>query len=295
MQRRTLLASAAALATTGLAGCSGEDGDGNGDGTAESTATPTPTPAPAEDVAWRDGDALEAETLAEVHGDTVVEAGSVRVFSEADTEYGGEERPDQWLFSQTYDARFDRERERQFLEQDVVEVDETTTAYVADGTAYYRLATDAETRYQSESVERSSEEFDAEMRREALAGVGGLGGWNLTVDGATTHAGVAVTRFAADEFDSERSIPETIESASATVLVDADGVVRHIEQTWAGTHAGEDATITITIDFEGIGDTTVAEPEWLDEARDATSGDETETESDSTTESARLRGGDLTR
>lgn len=292
MQRRTLLAGAAALATTGLAGCSGEDGDGEGDGTAESTATdePTPTPAPAEDVAWRDGDELDAETLAEVHGDAVVEAGSVRVFSEADTEYGGEERPDQWLFSQTYDARFERDRERQFLEQDIVEVDETTTAYVADGTAYYRLATDEGTRYQSESVERSSEEFDAEMRREALAGVGGLGGWNLTVDGATTHEGVAVTRFTADEFESERSIPETVESSSATVLVDADGVVRHIEQTWDGTHAGEDATIAIIIDFEEIGDTTVAEPEWLDEARDAASGDETE--SDSTAESARLRGGD---
>ncbi|WP_058367410.1 DUF7537 family lipoprotein [Haloparvum sedimenti] len=289
MHRRRLLAGAAALATTGLAGCSSEGGDGEGDGTAEQTetATSSPTPVPAEDVEWRDGDALAAETLAEVHGDAVVEAGSVRVFSEADTEYGGEERPDQWLFSQTYDARFERERERQFLEQDITEVDETTTAYIADGTAYYRLATDAETRYQSESVDRTTAEFDAEMRREALAGVGGLDGWNLTVDGATTHEGVAVTRFTADAYEPERTIPETVESAAATVLVDADGVVRYIEQTWDGTHAGEDATITITIEFEGIGDTTVAEPAWLDEARDASDGGDGGT----ATESARLRGG----
>ncbi|GAB3415700.1 hypothetical protein GCM10027435_12200 [Haloparvum alkalitolerans] len=288
MHRRRLLAGAAALATTGLAGCSSEGGDGEDDGTVEppETATPSPTPVPAEDVEWRDGDALAAETLAEVHGDAVVEAGSVRVFSEADTEYGGEERPDQWLFSQTYDARFERERERQFLEQDITEVDETTTAYIADGTAYYRLATDAETRYQSESVDRTTAEFDAEMRREALAGVGGLDGWNLTVDGATTRDGVAVTRFTADAYEPERTIPETVESAAATVLVDADGVVRHIEQTWAGTHAGEDATITITIEFEGIGDTTVAEPGWLDEARDATGGSDGGT----ATESARVRG-----
>lgn len=265
MHRRTLLSGAATLAAAGIAGCSDDDpaGGGNGNG----TETPDATPAPADDVGWRDGDELNVEELTRTHAEALVGAGSFRVFSEADTEHSGEERPGDWLFSQTYESRFEADRERQFLEQDLTEVAETTTAYVADGMAYYRLESEDGTRYQTEAVERTPEEFQGAMQGEALTGVRGLEQWNMQVDGATTHEGREVTRFTADEFEGDRGIPTETTEAEATVLIDGDGIVRHIEQTWVGTHEEQDVTVTVTIDFLDVGETTVDEPAWVEEAR----------------------------
>ncbi|WP_430504255.1 DUF7537 family lipoprotein [Haloparvum sp. PAK95] len=288
MQRRTLLASAATLATAGLAGCSGLGGDGGYGGGNGGDGDGTPTPVPASDVEWREGDGLNVEVLLESHTTALVEAGSFRVVSTADTSHDGDERPKDWLFSQTYESRFELERERQFLEQDLTELEETQTAYVADGTALYRIEKDGEVQYSSEPVERTTAEFKKAMEQEAGAGVRGLDQWALSVDGAVARDGRELTRFVADEFTGERGIPSEIESASAEVLIDSDGVVRSISQTWEGTHEEQSVTVGVDIEFQGVGETTVAEPEWADEAR---SSGGTATESDGSNTSGKLRGG----
>ena len=270
MQRRTLLASGAALATAGLAGCSGQGGDGGyGGGYGGGDGDGTPTPVPASEVAWREGDGLNVEALLESHATALVEAGSFRVVSTADTSHDGDERPGEWLFSQRYESRFELEQERQLLEQDLTELGETQTAYVAGGTALYRIEKDGEVQYSSEPVDRTTAQFETAMEQEAGVGVRGLDQWVLSVDGAVARDGRELTRFTAGEFTGERGIPTEIESASAEVLIDADGVVRSISQSWEGTHEEQSVSVGVDIEFLGVGETTVAEPEWADEARSA--------------------------
>lgn len=278
MHRRTLLASTATLATAGLAGCSGLGGDGDAD-------DGTPTPVPASEVEWREGDGLDVETLVSSHATALVEAGSFVLFSTADTSHDGEERPDNWLFSQTYEAQFELERERQLLKQELTELDESQYAYVADDTALYRLEKGGEVQYSAETVERTTEQFQNVMEQEATAGVRGLDQWTMTVDGAVDRDGRVLTRFTADEFTGERGVPSEIDSASAEVLIDDGGVVREISQLWEGTHEAQSVSVGVDIEFRGIGETTVAEPEWAAAAR-SSSGTET---AESNT-SGRLRG-----
>lgn len=286
MHRRTLLAGGAALATAGLAGCSGSGGGGAyGGGNGGDDGTPTPVPA--SEAEWREGDGLNVEALLESHTTALLEAGSFRVVSTADTSHDGDERPGDWLFSQRYESRFELERERQFLQQDLTELEETQTAYVADGTALYRIDKDGEVQYSSESVERTTAQFRKAMEQEAGVGVRGLDQWTLSVDGAVARDGRELTRLTADEFTGERGIPSEIESASAAVLIDSEGVVRSISQTWEGTHEEQSVSIGVDIEFRGVGETTVPEPEWADEAR---SSGGTATESDGTNTSGKLRG-----
>jgi hypothetical protein len=77
-------------------------------------------------------------------------------------------------------------------------------------------------------------------------------------------------RFTADSFEGERTIPETVETASATVHVYESGVVPRLEQSWAGPHGGQEATVDVGIDYRDLG-ATVPEPDWAEEARADTS------------------------
>lgn len=265
MRRRTVLATAAAAVTTGIAGCSGD-----GSSTDAEAQTPEPTPDP--DAEWIDGDRIDVASLEEVHVETAVEEGSFTVRSTADTSHSGDERPEEWLFSQDLVSRFDGEAELQTLSQELHDVDETTAAYVTTDRAYIRYQVDEETEYQAQDLDRTTDTFRKIMRDEARTGLRGLGDWDLTYAESTTVDGRTAFHYEGSDYTGERSIPGDVEEADVDVLVDERGFVNRIEQTYLGEHEGQDAEIQVTIAYENLGETEITEPDWVDEAREATDG-----------------------
>ncbi len=279
MNRRRLLASLGTGAAVGIAGCSGDDGDDSGGPLDDGPDRPFA------DAGWRDGDGLALEALAEAHAQAFVDAGGFTLFSTAETSHDGDAEPTPWLPSQTYESSYDLENGRQYVRQEITEAAETdvTELYVAGDELLFRRRADGETRYDRQSVDRSEDDLEESMRQEALTGIRvegetesgeteyeGLNRWNPTSDGEGEVRGEATARFTADEFDGERNIPETVETASATTHVYEGGVVPRLEQSWAGEHDGGEATVDVDIDYRDPG-AEIPEPDWVADAREATS------------------------
>ena len=268
MDRRRVLAGIAAGVTVGTAGCGDESGD-------ESADRPFP------DAEWRDGDGLALAPLAESHAETLVDAGGVTLYSTATTEHDGDDEPSPWLPSQTYESRYDLENGRQYLRQEIPGETEVSELYVADGMALFRQQMGDDVQYDRQPVERADGAVASAMREEVVTGIRvereagsdgeafeeGLSQWNPTTDGGAEIRGEQTARFTSETFDGDRSIPATIETASATVHVYESGVVPQISQSWEGEHDGQQATTTIDIDYQDVG-ATLTEPEWVDEARE---------------------------
>ncbi|WP_423996137.1 DUF7537 family lipoprotein [Halorubrum trapanicum] len=270
MDRRRFLAGVGAGAAVGAAGCLGGDGSDR----------------PFPDADWRAEDGLDVATLAERHADALVAAGGATLSSAAATSHDGDAEPSPWLPSQEYESRYDLENGRQYVRQEVTETDEPDVSelYVADGTAFIRRRTADGTRYARQSTDRSAAELESAMRSEMVTGIRvegetesgeteyeGLNLWNPTSDGEGEVRGEATARFTADAFEGDRDIPETVETASATVHVYASGVVPRLVQSWAGEHDGQEATVDVDIDYLDLG-ATVSEPGWVETAREETSG-----------------------
>ena len=270
MDRRRFLAGIGTGAAVGVAGCLGGD----------SADRPFP------DADWRTEDGLDVATLAERHADALVDAGGATLFSTAATSHDGDETPTPWLPSQEYEAAYDLENERQYVRQAVTETAEADVSelYVADGAALIRRETGGETRYSRQSTDRSASELESAMRSEVVTGIRvesetasgetayeGLNLWNPTSDGAGEVRGEETARFTSDAFEGDRDVPETVETASATVHVYESGVVPRLEQSWAGEHDGQGASVDVDIDYRDLG-ATVSEPAWAETAREETSG-----------------------
>ncbi|WP_435094873.1 DUF7537 family lipoprotein [Halorubrum sp. N11] len=286
MDRRRFLAGVGTGVTVGIAGCSGDgdgvdggggdDGDdGNGDGSDR----------PFSDADWRDEDGLDVAVLSQRHVEALVDAGGVTLFSTAETTYDGDEEPTPWLPSQEYESAYDLENGRQYVRQELTETDETEISelYVADGEALIRQQTGDETQYGRQSVDRSADDLKTGMESEVMTGIRveretaegetryeGLNLWNPTSDGEGEVRGEPTARFTADSFEGDRNVPETVETASATVHVYESGVVPRLRQSWAGEHDGQQATVDVDIDYRDPG-ATVPEPDWVEEAREDSS------------------------
>ena len=295
MNRRRVLATLGAAATVGVAGCnddgtggngaadgsSGADGGSDGGGGAEADgAFP--------DADWRDGDGLEVETLAARHVASTVDAGGVTLLSTAVTTHDGDAEPTPWLRSQEYESSYDLGNERQYLRQELTDTDEPDVSelYVADGEALIRRRIGATVRYDRRTVDRSTAEFETGMRREATTGIRppdpdgedeaesvshGLESWDPTIDGRGTADGEPTARFVSDAFAGDRPIPETTETAAATVDVVESGFVPLIAQSWDGPHDGTTASVAVDIEYRDRG-ARVAEPDWATDARAAANG-----------------------
>jgi hypothetical protein len=282
MNRRRFLAGLGVGAAVGLAGCGGDNGDSDGDGTGGSPDGGSDRPFA--DAEWRDGDGLALETLAETHAESFVEAGGFTLFSTAETSHDGDTDPTPWLPSQTYESGYDLENGRQYVRQEITasEEPEVTELYVAGDELLFRRQVDGETQYDREAVDRSESDLENALRQEALTGIRieseteseemqyeGLNRWTVTSDGEGEVSGEPTARFTAGEFTAERNIPETVETASATVHVYEAGVVPRLEQSWSGEHDGQQATVDVDIDYRDPG-AEIPEPDWVADARDAT-------------------------
>jgi len=281
MDRRRFLAGATTGVTVWIAGCAGDGNDGDDDGNGESGDS-----RPFDGADWRDGDGLDVETLAERHTEALVNAGGVTLFSTAETDHDGDEEPAPWLPSQEYESSYDLENERQYIRQAIADGEETDRSelYIADGEALFRQQIGDRTQYDRQPIDRSSDDLTELMRAEVVTGIRvesetaageteyeGLNLWNPTSDGESEVRGERTARFIADAFDGERSVPETVDTAAATVYVTESGVVPRLEQTWEGEHDGQGASVDVDIDYRDLG-ATLSEPDWIEDARDATSG-----------------------
>ncbi|EMA60812.1 DUF7537 family lipoprotein [Halorubrum lipolyticum] len=273
MDRRRFLTGVGTGVAVGIAGCL--DGDGGDDGPDR----------PFPDAEWRDEDGLDVAALSESHVESLVDAGGVTLFSTAETTHDGDAEPTPWLPSQEYESVYDLENGRQYVRQELTEAESTDVAelYVADGEALVRQRIGDETQYGRQPVDRPADYLEEAMRAEVVTGIRvegettsgeaeyeGLNLWNPTSDGEGEVRGEPTARFTADAFEGDRSVPETVETASATVHVYESGVVPRLEQSWAGEHDGREATVDVDIDYRDPG-ATVSEPDWVEAAREETS------------------------
>ena len=267
MDRRRFLVGAGAGVAVGIAGCLGGGSD-----------------RPFPDADWREEGGLDVAALAESHAEALVGAGGATLFSTAETGHDGDAEPGPWLPSQEYESAYDLENGRQYVRQELTETEETDVSelYVADGEALVRQQVGDETQYGRQSTDRSDGELEEAMRAEVVTGIRvegetaggeteyeGLNLWNPTSDGESEVRGEPTARFTADSFEGNRNIPETVETASATVHVYESGVVPRLKQSWAGPHDGQDATVDVGIDYRDLG-ATVPEPDWVEVAREDT-------------------------
>ncbi|ELZ38380.1 hypothetical protein C471_10480 [Halorubrum saccharovorum DSM 1137] len=268
MDRRRFLVGVGTGVAIGTAGCLGGGSD-----------------RPFPDAEWRNKDGLDVAALSERHVEALVDAGGATLFSTAETTHDGETEPSPWLPSQEYESAYDLENGRQYVRQTVTESEETDVSelYVADDVALIRQQSGDETQYGRQPVDRSGDDLESAMRSEVVTGIRvegetaggeteyeGLNLWNPTSDGEGEVRGEPTARFTADSFEGDRNVPETVETAAATVHVYESGVVPRLEQSWAGDHDGQEATVDVDIDYRDLG-ATVSEPEWVAAAREETS------------------------
>lgn len=268
MDRRRFLAGVGAGFAVGVAGCADAGTDG-----------------PFDDADWRDGDGLDVTVLAERHTETLVDAGGVTLFSTAETSHDGEEQPNPWLPSQEYESRYDLENGRQYVRQEIPDdgEPEVSELFIAGDEALFRQRIGDRVQYDRQPIDLTDSRLVETMRSEVVTGIRvegettadeteyeGLNMWNLTSDGEGSVRGESTARFVADTFDGDRTIPSTIETASATVHVLESGVVPQIDQSWEGDHDGQTVAVDIGIDYRDPG-AEIPEPEWLEDAREATS------------------------
>jgi hypothetical protein len=252
MSGRRYAAVVAVAAMLVLAGCgAGGGGDGSsGDGggpTATATVTPTPTPETVEYPAGLSEDGFENATLfLERHRGALTSGPSYAV--RMDVTVGSE--------TQTLRASTDPETER-IRSQTERNGDLDYDIYYADGTQYVRQVNDGSGTYGT---------TDATFRSAAE----GLNGGqflttvvllNLSATGVTTENGQTVVTY---EILGPRSTSEGIAEADGTVRVNAEGRLVAFEYDLVSTEGRE---VSVTWERTGVGETTVEEPDWLEQAQ----------------------------
>lgn len=264
MDRRLLaVAGVALLATT--AGCS-LLGGGTATPTPTEQPTATPTDAPFE---YPEGFAAsgvtDGATAAETHRAAITDLDSFTVTYDATLATGNE------TITVDYDQPSDLADQRALLQFRVSSEQRfygsTTQFYTAD-TVYVRSKMPRnETTYSNESQA---------FNESALAASQFVGPLltDVRYGEATvlTRNGEPMARYEATELVSARAVfgegitTENVSSFSATLWVDADGVVRRVEYSATVDQGDSSRSVDATIQVSGIGDTAVERPDWVDRA-----------------------------
>lgn len=147
--------------------------------------------------------------------------------------------------------------------------------YFAEGRFYRREVADGNVSYQVGTFVGNPAFTGAAVIREYMSAA------QYEPAGTATRGDEPVVVLAADREDLRPNdvIPvDGTESFGSRVLVDADGVIRAFSFVATGTTAGGSPfVVRVELRVTGIGDTVVGSPDWLDEAREATSDDGTTT------------------
>jgi hypothetical protein len=89
--------------------------------------------------------------------------------------------------------------------------------------------------------------------------------YDFGFDGNVTREGTPLYRFSADSFAATNQRPRNTTDPSATLLVDRAGVIQSAHFSFENANTGQD--LSLSIRTTAVGDVTVAEPDWTDEAR----------------------------
>ncbi|PSQ27832.1 hypothetical protein BRD03_06375 [Halobacteriales archaeon QS_9_68_17] len=98
-------------------------------------------------------------------------------------------------------------------------------------------------------------------------------GLEWSQEGTEEQNGVGVTRYESTGVANVTALAgagtdaENVSDASATMYLDADGVVRQYDLTYTVQEGDSETAVTYEVETTGVGSTSVEEPDWLDEAR----------------------------
>ena len=274
---RRHLSLALVVLLTASAGCTGLLGSEAGPGGSDTAVTTTPAGAngPAPGTSGFDAAAIERGHFETLSNSSFTTALSFQLSTVRD----GENRS--VFINRT--VAVDRENDRSLATGELVQASGdalVTTTYTADGTTAERrvLTRGGETMSDYRSA---TPPYDGQVRpvnessvidRSLLQSLGADINWTYagteTVDGDSVSrfeaTGSDVTGFAADDAVSTNvSADGTTDAASATVLVDKDGVVRSFQYRVTTERDGRPVTVTLSVSVSKVDDTTVAEPDWL--------------------------------
>lgn len=240
------------VALVAVAGCAGGGGPATDGSDAQSGDPIYETP-------------LDADAVADAHVDALRDAGSYTIESDATQTMAGQNRTVETSGEVRGDLASGAVVSRTETSQRTIEL------YTdGDGTAYQRFVVGNQTQYRNVSGQAGNA---SEYARTTVSSFVGLFDFSYAgtedVDGQTVHVyeaeGAAELNTSSPAFGQLNE--SNVDEASATLHVREDGVV---------TKAGYDVTVTVqdrtqsvntTQRFTAVGETDVAEPDWLSEAQ----------------------------
>lgn len=171
--------------------------------------------------------------------------------------------------SVSLDARVGPDRDA--VHADSSAMDQQMSVYLTEDTQYTRVtAGDGEPRYRvtdrtPAALQLFSGSFAGATFLDRFAGSA-----NFTPTDVRTVDGATVVVLEADGSNVTETSQANVTGYEATLLVDERGVVRSVEVDVSGNRDGEQFRTRFSMTVTDIGETTVSEPGWLDEARNQT-------------------------
>lgn len=150
--------------------------------------------------------------------------------------------------------------------------DRRMATYLASETRYTRIGTEEGPQYRATERTPTALQFVPA----SFSGANYLGRFlgvaDLAPTGVRVVDGTTLVVREADGSNATAASPANLTDYDATVPVDERGVVHSVTAAAAGSNGGETARTRFSMNVSDVGETTVEEPPWLDEARNRTGG-----------------------
>ena len=224
--------------------------------------------------------------LVDAHRTALATAGTYRVEQRINASRPrGSPRPDRWKWNQTARHRFDvaSPTPRFVQRRTVARPDSRVQVEVfATPSVWYTRArpSDGEWNTGGKTRNLTAEAFRAWALDHTLDA--SLSKFAFAYDGRSERGNATVYRFASSEYLGERrpgvrSLPNVVDDASATILVDERGLILGVDVRYAGTAVasvdGGERTVDVSVryrrSFRTVDGLIVAEPEWVTARRES--------------------------
>lgn len=247
-----------------LAGCSGLPGGGSTDtpGGDSDGGAATGTAGAVYPEGYGEGGIADPQAATRAHVDAITSYDSFTITYNATVRLPN--RTTEVAFAEEVDAR----ERRAYLVSNISD-GTSVSHYYANGTVYVR----------SESPRTNGTTYSSRERELNVEAVSGRRFVRPVVSNVTygpaervERGGETMLRYEATGLDAAGGLlgegvsAENVTSFSATLLVDRDGLVRHVEYEATVVRHGEERSTTVTIDVTGLDATTVERPGWVDGA-----------------------------